>query len=87
MNACVKTGARVHCVPYGYVFAADIFKVGSAFVVRANGPIVQGENAWPVERFCASHRPTHELLDDLGKGFWREDLGIFVIPEDKLREL
>ena len=83
MNACVKTGATVHMIPHDLVFQADIYEVGGAIVVRANGMIVRGVNAFPrSSTFCANHPPTHELHDDHGRGFWREDLGIFVVPPD-----
>lgn len=86
MNACVKTGARVHCVPYDYVFSADLFQIAGAMVVRANGPIVRGENTHALDsKICKICPPTHELHDDRGRGFWREDLGIFVIPADCLK--
>lgn len=88
MNACVKTGATVHMVPHDIVFHADLFEVGGAMVIRANGPIVHGGNAWPRSaKFCEHHLPTHELLDDHGTGFWREDLGVFVVTPDLLRVL
>lgn len=88
MNACVKTGATVHMIPHDIVFQADLFEVGGAMVIRANGPIVHGGNAWPRSaKFCEHHLPTHELLDDHGTGFWREDLGVFVVTPDLLRAL
>lgn len=83
MNACVKTGATVHMIPHNLVFQADIFEVAGAIVVRANGPIERGRNAWDRSAaFCEHHQPTHQLHDDHGTGFWREDLGIFVVPPE-----
>lgn len=83
MNACVKTGATVHMIPHDLVFQADIFEVAGAVVVRANGPIARNINAWPrSSNFCEHHLPTHELRDDHGRGFWRDDLGVFVVPAD-----
>lgn len=83
MNACVKTGATVHMLPHDLVFQADLFAIADAIVVRANGPLVRGDNCWPRSAaFCELHQPTHELHDDHGTGFWREDLGIFVVPKD-----
>lgn len=89
MNACVKTGAIVHEVPHGLVFAADLFQVGTAMVVRANGPIVAGGNARRIADCVGSQAfaITHELHDDRGTGFWRGDLGIFVVPADRLTEV
>lgn len=84
MNACVKTGAIVHMIPHDLVFQADLYEVAGAIVIRANGPIIRDGNAWPSRKFCEHHQPTHELLDDHGTGFWREDLGVFVVPADRL---
>jgi hypothetical protein len=81
LNACVKTGALVHMIPHDIVFSADLFEVAGAVVVRANGPIVHGHNAWDrASKFCEHHQPTYELHDDHGTGFWRDDLGVFVVP-------
>lgn len=81
MNACIKTGAIMHMIPHDLVFNADLFEVAGAIVVRANGPIVRDGNAWPRSaKFCEHHQPTHELRDDHGTGFWREELGVFVVP-------
>lgn len=85
---CLKTGAVVHMLAHNVVFHADLFAVAGAVVVRANGPIIHGKNAWPREsKFSEYDPPTHELTDCIGDEFWREDLGIFVVPKDKLREL
>ncbi len=81
MSACVKTGAIVHMISHDLVFAADLYEVSGAIVVRANGPLVRDGNCWPrTAKFCETHQPTHELRDD--HGFWREDLGIFVVPRE-----
>jgi hypothetical protein len=64
-------------IPHNLVFQADIFEVA--------GAIVRDVNAWSRSaKFCEHHQPTHELRDDHGTGFWREDLGVFVIPADCL---
>jgi hypothetical protein len=87
LNACVKTGATVHMIPHDLVFQADLFEVAGAIVVRANGPIVRGGIAWPRSApFWSHHQPTHDLRDDHGTGFWREDLGVFVVPKDLVTE-
>lgn len=79
---CVKTGARVHFADYGFVVAADIFKVGSAIVVRtplfaeAEFPQFNGTNA------------THQVESSVvGEEFWRGDLGVFVVPEARFSEI
>lgn len=85
MNACVKTGALVHMVPHGILFAADLFEVAGAMVVRANGPLRRDSNCWAFIE--GQSLPTHELHDDRGTGFWREDLGVFVVRKDLLKEI
>lgn len=87
MNACVKTGALVHMIPHDLVFSADLFEIAGAMVVRANGPLHVGVNCWKSSApFCDRHQPTHELHDDHGTGFWRDDLGVFVVPSHLLTE-
>jgi hypothetical protein len=86
LNACVKTGATVHMLPHDLVFQADLFEIAGAMVVRANGPIERHGNAWPASQVDMP-KPTHELLDDHGSGFWRDDLGIFVVTKDLVRAL
>jgi hypothetical protein len=72
-------------IPHDLVFSADLFEVAGAVVVRANGPIIRDVNAWPRSaKFCYVHQPTHELHDDRGHGFWRDDLGVFVVPSECL---
>lgn len=81
MNACIKTGATVHMIPHDLVFQADLFAVEGAIIVRANGPLMPNVNCFPVTaKFCSHHLPTHELHDAKSACFWREDLGIFVVP-------
>lgn len=73
-------GAKViYCGHHGY-FLADIMKVGSAFVVRANGK-VSGDN---IVRQDVEAEATHHLTDMHG-GFWRPDLGVFVVPGEGLK--
>jgi hypothetical protein len=68
-------GARIlYCGHVGW-FVADIYKIGTANVVRANGPVTP-ENV--VRDSLQS--VTHELKDFPVAGFWRPDLGIFVVP-------
>jgi hypothetical protein len=83
VNACVKTGATVHMVAHDLVFQADLFEIAGAMVVRANGRLVPGQNCeysgdW---KWTA---PTHILSDRPIAGFWRDDLGIFVVPKNQL---
>lgn len=83
---CIKTGAVVHMLSHDLVFSADLFKVGNARVIRANAPLVRGKNCWdPTE---ALMRVTHTLGNAIAsEEFWRDDLGVFVVPEDRLVEV
>lgn len=80
---CIKTGAVVHMMGHDLVFAADLFVVAGAIVVRANGPIRRDKNAMPLAQSGDVFGPlTHKLRNDVGcEEFWREDLGVFVVPK------
>lgn len=74
-------GAKVqYCGHDGY-FLADIFAIGTVNVVRANGPVSGGNVIRPADE------ATHHLADFPNAGFWRPDLGIFVVPESQVRLL
>ncbi len=78
------TGALVKYCGHRAVFVADIVRVGNANVVRANRPVTM-EN---VVRDPSHIRvATHHLGDFPTSGFWRPDLGVFVVPEDQVVEL
>lgn len=84
-------GARVqYCRHNGY-FVADIFVVGNVNVIRANGPVhpdnihrpgLLGGHPRDIEEYI-----THRLRDKPKAGFWRPDLGVFVVPMSQCREL
>lgn len=82
---CIKTGAIVHMYGHDWVFSADLFEIAGAIVVRANGPLRLGRNAFrssdgsSVNPFLG--RVTHVLEPGPEAGFWREDLGVFVVPK------
>lgn len=61
-------------------FVADIFEVEGANVVRANGPVTAGN----LDR---KGTPTHHISDFPKAGFWRPDLGVFVVPKAQVKEL
>lgn len=70
-------GALVQYCGHKAVFPADIFVVAGAAVVRASGRVDLDSIARGPEA-CA--RATHHLLDFPEAGFWRPDLGVFVVP-------
>ena len=78
---CIKTGAMVHMRGHDLIFPADLFEVAGAIVVRANGPIVRGKNALPAHDPRVRRAATHVLHPGPEDGFWREDLGVFVVPK------
>lgn len=63
-------------------FVADLIVVAGACIVRANGPI-SGDNI--IRRKNAVY--THHLMDFPTAGFWRPDLGVFVVPVEQCRKL
>jgi hypothetical protein len=76
-----KMGARVaYCGHDGY-FVADIFEIEGVNVVRANGKVSGDSIIRPADA------ATHHLSDFPGPGFWRPDLGVFVVPSDQVKEL
>lgn len=78
VQAC--TGARVMYCGHNGWFVADIWRVRDAVVVRgpakgvSPGTIVRGQN----------REGTHRLVDFPSAGFWRPDLGLFVVPADQV---
>lgn len=75
-----QTGAIVAYCGHSGSFIADIWVVGNANVVRANGPVTAAN----INRKA---KPTHHLSDFPLPGFWRPDLGVFVVPEKQVTKL
>jgi hypothetical protein len=75
-----KMGALVQYCGHDGTFVADIFEVAGANVVRANGPVTPGNITRP------AIGATHRISDSEG-GFWRPDLGVFVVPKSQVEEL
>jgi hypothetical protein len=89
MSSPYKVGAIVHMLPHDLVFAADLWRVAGAVIVRASGPVLHGSRVcWPrTSQVCRENPPTHELSDNLAEEFWKPEIGVFVVPEDKLKVL
>lgn len=68
----------IFCGHNGY-FLADIMQVEGAWVVRANGPVTPSN----IIRQDVEQVATHHVMDMYG-GFWRPDLGVFVVPDKGL---
>ena len=77
-----KMGALVLYCGHRACFTADITRVGTANVVRSSGPVTM-EN---VNRLDYEHA-THHMVDYPEGGFWRPDLGVFVVPESQVKEI
>jgi hypothetical protein len=80
--AKAKSGALVLYCGHEACFVADIHVVGNTNVVRANGPVTMSN----VDR-VAYPKATHHLMDWPTGGFWRPDLGVFVVPQSQVKEL
>lgn len=77
------SGAVVqYCGHSGY-FAADISTVEGAVVVRAAGKVAPETL---IRNTDVLGEPTHHIVDFYG-GFWRPDLGVFVLPKKAVRVL
>lgn len=76
-----KFGVIVLYCGHKGVFNADLYVVENAVVVRSNGPVT-------MENLCRDESrvkiATHHFSDASG-GFWRPDLGIFVVPKSEVR--
>jgi hypothetical protein len=79
--SAAKMGATVLYCGHNGTFIADIFKVGNVNVVRANGKVTPDNISRP------ANGATHHLSDFPNGGFWRPDLGVFVVPENQVTEL
>lgn len=75
-----KIGAEVAYCGHDGWFVADIYLIEGANVVRATGPVT------PEKLNRPAAEATHHLSDHLG-GFWRPDLGVFVVPQEAVQEL
>ena len=77
-----KMGAKVlYCGHDGW-FVADIFRVGNACVVKANGQVT-GDNLVRGQPGEA----THHLVDFPVAGCWAPQRGFFVVPASQVREI
>jgi hypothetical protein len=77
-------GAIVLYCGHNGTFIADIVEIEGAVVVRSNGPV----NLDKLDRSVTSVRhATHHLSDSPTAGFWRPDLGVFVVPAAQVQVL
>jgi hypothetical protein len=77
-------GANVLYCGHNGTFLADIIHIEGATVVRPNGPLRLDK----LDRNPgAVQRATHHLRDFPIAGFWRPDLGVFVVPSAQVTEV
>jgi hypothetical protein len=74
-------GARVQFCGHDGTFIADIFRVGDCNVVRASQKVTPSNLKRPADD------ATHLMVDFPVQGFWRPDLGVFVVPQDQVEEI
>ncbi len=72
-------GAQVQYCGHPGWFIADIFEVGNVNVVRAN-KAVTGDVLYR----GSDNIRTHHIVDFPVRGFWRPDLGVFVVPKTQV---
>ena len=75
-------GALVQYCGHAGTFVADIFRVGNVNVVRCLDPVTPG-----MLNRTNVREATHQLSDFPRAGFWRPDLGVFVVPHTQVRKL
>ena len=76
-----KMGAYVLYCGHAGGFIADIWRIENVNVVRANGPVTTDN------LIRKDFVPTHHLEDWPKAGFWRPDLGVFVVPCSQVHDL
>jgi hypothetical protein len=77
-------GARVNYCGHDGYFVADVLHVAGAIVVRATGPVSAQNIIRPGSHNYRS--PTHTMVDFPEAGFWRPDLGVFVVPAGQVKK-
>lgn len=73
-----RAGAVVQYCGHDGTFAADLFEVAGAVVVRAAGPVTPDNLTRPAVG------ATHHLVDFPSPGYWNPRLGVFVVPAAQL---
>lgn len=77
----VEVGVPVQYCGHNGLFMADLYFIAGAVVVRASGPLDLGALIRPP----ANAR--YHLTDHPSTGFWRPELGVFVVPAEQLKVL
>jgi hypothetical protein len=74
-------GAHIQYCGHEGLFVADIFEIEGVNVVRASQPVTAGNLMRPATG------ATHHLVDFPSPGFWRPELGVFVVPKSQVMEV
>jgi hypothetical protein len=82
-------GAIVRYCGHQATFVADIFEIDGVNVVRASCGIGNSDRFMNQLSRDASayYSATHQLTDFPRSGFWRPDLGVFVVPGSQVTEV
>lgn len=75
-----KTGAIVRFCNHRGVFAADVYVIEGAVIVRASGPVTPANINRSEDAYSAA---THWIHDFPKPCFWRPELGLFVVPAEQ----
>lgn len=80
---CTKNGVLVKLINYNIYIMADVYEVAGAVVVRGNRDLDHcGFRTIPDAlrgQYCCS------LVAEPSSGFWRNDLGVWVVPSEQLQ--
>ncbi len=80
MNPCIKTGAVVLFKDYGLSLPADIYQIGTSFVIRTHA------NALNNKALVHNRQADYEVRSSPQHAeFWRDDLGVFVVEGPMFR--
>lgn len=77
-KSCI--GAWIRYCGHNGCFIADIYEIGNVNVVNAGAPVLPEH----LERELPA---THHMVDFPVAGFWKPLKGIFVIPQEQVKEL
>lgn len=73
-----KIGAQVGYCGHDASFVADVFEVGGAVVIVANGGPIDSQLRRPAGKI------THRFRDFPNPGFWGRHRGVFVVPREQV---
>jgi hypothetical protein len=72
---------RIRYCGHDAVFTADLLFIDTVVVIRHDGPLLLDTIQRPATDAA------YHMSDFPNPGFWRPDIGVFVIPVNQLRSL